>query len=95
MGMDQDYRWTLSGPGDTLAVRMVSSEGGMPALDATLRMKRLPICGRSLARVLLSYPFMTLQVLAGIHWQALRLFCKRCPFHRHRKHAAQAETGLP
>ncbi len=95
MGMDQDYRWTLSGPGETLSVHMESSEAGAPVFDATLHMKRLPISGRALARVLVAYPFMTLQVVAGIYWQALRLFGKRCPFHPHPKHAAQAGPGSP
>lgn len=95
MGMDQEYRWTLSAPGDALAVHMESWEGGMRLFDATLSMERLPITGCSLARVLLSHPFMTLQVVAGIYWQALRLFWKRCPFHSHPKHAAQGGTGAP
>ena len=95
MGMDQDYRWKLSEPGEEVTVHMVSSEGGVPVFDATLRMKRVPISGRSLSRVLLSYPFMTLQVVAGIYWQALRLFRKRCPFHPHPKHVPQAGSRLP
>ena len=95
MGMDQDYRWTLSEPCEDVTVRMESFEGHEPVFDATLRMRRVPIAGRSLSRVLLSYPFMTLQVVAGIYWQALRLIGKRCPFHPHPKHVAQAGSRLP
>ena len=29
------------------------------------------------------YPLMTAQVVAGIHWQALRLWLKRTPVHDH------------
>lgn len=34
------------------------------------------------ARVFLTHPFMTLGIIARIHWQALRLLAKRVPFFR-------------
>jgi DUF1365 family protein len=39
--------------------------------------------GRGLARVLACYPLMTTQVVAAIHWHALRLWLKRNPVHDH------------
>jgi hypothetical protein len=36
----------------------------------------------SVRRALWRYPAMTWGVLARIHWQALKLFCKRAPFFR-------------
>lgn len=95
MGMDQDYRWTFSALGDLVAIHMESFEADRPMFDATLRMKRDPISGHSLARALLLYPLMTLQVLGGIYWQALKLFLKKCPFHEHPRHAPQTATEPP
>ncbi len=48
-----------------------------------LTLRRRPLNGASLARVLWRYPFMTAQVVGAIHWQALRLWLKRNPVHDH------------
>ncbi|MEO6363871.1 MAG: DUF1365 domain-containing protein [Caldimonas sp.] len=40
----------------------------------------LPASARRLRSALLSMPFLMLGVVARIHWQALRLACKRVPF---------------
>ena len=55
----------------------------MRQFDATQSMQRRPLDGTGLARVLAAYPLMTVQVVAAIHWQALRLWLKRNPVHDH------------
>ena len=92
MPMDMTYRWRFSEPGRRLAVHMENSRDGDAIFDATLTLSRREITGYSLAGVLLRFPFSTLQVLAAIYWQALRLKLKGMPFHDHPRHAA-AEGG--
>ncbi len=85
--MAMDYEWRFDAPGERLAVHMVNRPTGAPdagrTFDATLALERREITGASLARALAAFPLMTVQVVALIHWQALKLWLKRTPFFVH------------
>ena len=82
MPMDQSYTWWFSEPGDRVSVRMDVHEESRPDFTATLTARRVELTAASLRGVLLRYPLMPARVLAGIHWQALRLKLKGTPVHR-------------
>ncbi len=83
MPMEAVYDWRFGTPGKCLAVHMQNYQGGERVFDATLDLSRREISGAALARALLSFPCMTLSVIAGIYIQALKLWWKRIPFHSH------------
>jgi DUF1365 family protein len=81
LGLDHRYRYTFSEPGETVLARIeVHAPDAMP-LQAVLFGRRRELSRGVLARFLLRYPLMPVQVIALIHWQALRLLLRRVPFH--------------
>jgi hypothetical protein len=61
---------------------METSRAGSVGFDATLSLERRPWNASEIRRVLVRYPAMTTTVMAGIHWQALRLWWKGVPVVR-------------
>jgi DUF1365 family protein len=81
VSMDAVYEFHLPEVGDKLGVSIVEYESERHVLDAQLWGTRVPLTSATLRRLLVTYPFMTLRTIAGIHSQALRLFLKRVPIH--------------
>ncbi|HAS50234.1 MAG TPA: DUF1365 domain-containing protein [Gammaproteobacteria bacterium] len=83
MPMNLRYHWHSTPPGPHLAVHLDVFKGASRMLDATLSLRRQPFSSRNLAGVLVRFPWMTLKVIAAIHWEALRLLLKRIPVFPH------------
>jgi DUF1365 family protein len=86
MPMRLGYDWAVSEPGERLAVHIALRPQGQPGrhlFDATLSLARRPVTAGELAAVWLRFPLMSFKVITMIHWQALRLWLKRVPFHAH------------
>jgi len=83
MPMEVDYDWALAQPGKRLSVYMANSRDGERFFDAAMLLRRSEIGAWSLASALLRYPLQTVKIIITIHWQALRLWLKRCPVYAH------------
>jgi uncharacterized protein len=81
--MQRRYDWRFQSPADALRVHMDVAGDTGPEFDATLVLRRRTLNAWSLARALLRYPLMTLQVVLAIHWQAFFIWCKHNPVYDH------------
>jgi DUF1365 family protein len=86
MGMDQTYSFRASEPAERLAVHIESrprhGEEGK-SFDATLCLRRRELSRRRLAGLLARYPASSLQVVAKIYAQSLRLKLKGARYFPH------------
>lgn len=83
MPMDLDYCWQFSLRDEHLTIHMQLFKSHICQFDATLQLKAEALTPKSMTRIPLRFPFMTLKVVLGIYWQALRLWLKGIPFFSH------------
>ncbi len=83
MDMNLYYDWRFLQPGERIQVHMQNFENEKKLFDATLSLHRKSLTGQALAKVLVKYPAMTLQIVTKIYWQALKLRLKGSNFYSH------------
>lgn len=76
LDMDMTYDFALRPPGETMSLSIHGRRQGEPVIAAAFEGRREPLSDRTLARAFLAFPAMTLKVIAGIHFEALRIWLK-------------------
>ena len=77
--MDLQYAFDFATPGESLVAHMEARNAAGILFDATLRLSRRAWTAREIRRALMRHPAMTASVIAGIHWEAFRLWWKGVP----------------
>jgi DUF1365 family protein len=95
LGLDMHYRFRVLPPDladERLSVGVTAHDAEGPVLVARLDAQARELTDRALLRAFFTHPLLTLKVVAGIHWEALRLLFKRVPVHDHPQRPAHSVT---
>lgn len=91
MPMDQQYRFDIDVDPSTLRVRIDTIDHGDTPFQAGVELRCEPMTNRTLLAALVRHPMLTMRISLAIRTQALRLWRKRVPLHRHPDRRADAQ----
>lgn len=74
MGLHYEFR--VLPPGEAVSVAMIVRRGAQVALTASFAGERRELTDANLLRAWLGNPLLTFAVIAGIHWEALKMLAK-------------------
>ena len=76
MDMDLRYQFRVSPPTDVLSIRIETFDRDGPVLTARHLARRSELTDRALLKAFFAIPFLTLRVVGGIHWEAMKIWLK-------------------
>ena len=81
MPMKQRYKFRIAPPEKSVKLRILEFQDDKPILSATFSGKAQPMVAGSIFKALLSMGFFSFKIMAGIHWEALKLWLKGARYH--------------
>jgi DUF1365 family protein len=91
MDIAMRYAFRVSPPADNVAVAVDGSDTDGLMIATVFSGQRQPLSDGSLFKAFFSYPLLTLKVVIGIHWEALKLWRKGIGL---RPHPAAPHEGI-
>lgn len=91
--LDGNYEFNVSEPLDTLHLAIDYHRDGRRELHAVFRGLRRPFSRRELIRLALGFPAASVKIIAGIHYEAVKLWLKGVPLIRHRQSTKKLSIG--
>lgn len=76
IGMAARYHFRMLPPGAEIRWRILETDHEGPLLSATFSGRQVPLTSASLLGLTARIPFLTFKIVAGIHWEALKLWLK-------------------
>ena len=92
LDMDLTYDFEIRPPGEALGVAVLVRDGTGPVIATALAGGRRDLTDAALLRAVLTHPLLTLTVIAGIHWEALRIWRKGIAIRRRPPPPAEPAT---
>lgn len=83
MDMDLRYRFRVSPPADLLSIRIETFDREGLVLTARHLARRTELTDTALLKAFFAIPFLTLRVIGGIHWEALKIWLKGVRLRTH------------
>jgi len=80
MEMGMRYRFRIRPPGPDIAFRILENDAAGPILSASFIGRHTNLTTASLLSAFFRVPLMTLKVVGGIHWEAMKLWFKGIRF---------------
>jgi DUF1365 family protein len=84
--LDAVFQFRLRIPGERLDLRINDLKQGKRFFYSSLTGVKRKLTDLALAWYSIRFPLITLKVIGAIHWQALRLYLRKLPFHRKNSH---------
>lgn len=88
------YHFRIVAPAQSVKIAIRQEDQTGPLFAASFSGSRSEFSSKILTAALVHYPAMMLKVIAGIHWEAFRLWLKSLPIYHHQPAASAVGTSI-